>query len=539
MTRVMLLPFALLWLSGLMTPCGCFRVSPPMKEAPMMMMMKKNVSPSRMSRISMSPRGRAPTSLRVSVMGDDFVSDGILDAVERCGSSLSASDLSAEAGCSMGKAATSLVSLAAKTSASLKVSEDGDVIYNFPNDFRSVLAAGDNKEKVRAWVSANKPKLLYAVRVSFGVSLLVSLFIVFSAITILSSSSSSDDRDERRSSSSSSYRGGGYYGNVFGPSPFDFFYYRPYRTYYVYGQPRGARTEMGFLESVFSYVFGDGDPNADLRELRVRGAAKVIRENGGAVTAEQLAPFADIQDGAAPPVAGGSSGSYFVDESFVVPLVSELGGRPEVTEEGDIIYVFEDLQKSGLSKDALSRLMGVGSEEEYREAVEMRGNAPLPDDVVEVPYKFSRATTTNLVLSGILGAVNLGGVLYLLTLLSLSPELQTVQLGGVAGLANAISPFLLLYAVFFNFFPIYRFFSNKGANERIAQRNKTRRLWKTVLAEGGANVRRKLKAAKSRSRKMDMVSEKKEIFDSGADIADSMKEKASRELDDFDKRLNG
>jgi hypothetical protein len=36
-----------------------------------------------------------------------------------------------------------------------------------------------------------------------------------------------------------------------GPSPFDFFYYRPYRTYYVYGQPQPRRQDPGFLESVF------------------------------------------------------------------------------------------------------------------------------------------------------------------------------------------------------------------------------------------------------------------------------------------------
>ena len=51
-------------------------------------------------------------------------------------------------------------------------------------------------------------------------------------------------------------------------SPFDVFYYRPYRSYYVYGYPK--REEMGFLEGCFSYIFGDGDPNAQLEEVRIR-----------------------------------------------------------------------------------------------------------------------------------------------------------------------------------------------------------------------------------------------------------------------------
>jgi hypothetical protein len=85
----------------------------------------------------------------------------------------------------------------------------------------------------------------------------------------------------------------------FGPSPFDVFYYRPYGYYGVYGSRRDSSTmddddgEMGFLESVFSYIFGDGDPNQRLEERRLQLASQMIRQNQGAVTAEQLAPFCD------------------------------------------------------------------------------------------------------------------------------------------------------------------------------------------------------------------------------------------------------
>ena len=33
-------------------------------------------------------------------------------------------------------------------------------------------------------------------------------------------------------------------------------------------QRRGQRKEMGFLESIFSFVFGDGNPNLDFEERR-------------------------------------------------------------------------------------------------------------------------------------------------------------------------------------------------------------------------------------------------------------------------------
>lgn len=92
---------------------------------------------------------------------------------------------------------------------------------------------------------------------------------------------------------------GGSFNYWFGPSPFDFFYYRPFGYYGYYGQPvderRSRRPEdMGFLESVFSYIFGDGNPNSGLEEKRLALAANMIRSKQGSVTAEQLAPFCDV-----------------------------------------------------------------------------------------------------------------------------------------------------------------------------------------------------------------------------------------------------
>ena len=104
-----------------------------------------------------------------------------------------------------------------------------------------------------------------------------------------------------------------------GPSPFDFFYYRPYYGYYA-TRPGDRRNpdEMGFLESTFSYIFGDGNPNEELEVRRLSLAAKVIRENNGAVSAEQLAPFCDD----APKPDMGEEGAY-VDEVSVVVVVVE------------------------------------------------------------------------------------------------------------------------------------------------------------------------------------------------------------------------
>jgi hypothetical protein len=110
-------------------------------------------------------------------------------------------------------------------------------------------------------------------------------------------------------------RGGGGFGysSWWGPSPFDVFYYRPYYGYYAMpgeSRPRDPQ-EMGFLESVFSYIFGDGDPNLDLETKRLQLASNMIRNNNGAVTAEQLAPFCD------PDVTAGDETTFVNEVRFL------------------------------------------------------------------------------------------------------------------------------------------------------------------------------------------------------------------------------
>eukprot|EP00913_Durusdinium_trenchii_P028012 g26263.t1 len=39
-----------------------------------------------------------------------------------------------------------------------------------------------------------------------------------------------------------------------------------------------------------------------------------------------------------------SGDSYNVNESWVLPAISQLNGRPEVAKNGQIVYVFDDLQ---------------------------------------------------------------------------------------------------------------------------------------------------------------------------------------------------
>ena len=80
-----------------------------------------------------------------------------------------------------------------------------------------------------------------------------------------------------------------------------------------------------------------------------------------------------------------------MNESWVLPAISKLNGRPEVAQNGEIVYVFDDLQTTAGSS---------------------RGGKP-PAILEEQEVPFSRADDGNLFLVGLLGVANLVGAAYL------------------------------------------------------------------------------------------------------------------------------
>ncbi len=332
---------------------------------------------------------------------------------------------------------------------------------------------------------------------------------------------SGDDRDDRDN------RGGGIgfprYG--FGNFLFDLFYYSPRSYYGYYGRvdaydPRtiqeaqAEEERSGILEGIFSYIFGDGDPNRRVEQVRLREASRVIRASGGAVTAEQLAPFCDVGD----PNELGER--FLVEEGFVLPVVSQLGGQPEVTSDGDIVYIFPELQIS--ARDDRYERSGAGFDMAYLE---------------EKTLEFSRNPAWGNVVAAGLGAVNLGGALYLGRALT-SPALASVQLSGVFGLVQAGYPLLLVYAILFNVIPLARYFYIEKKNTEIKQRNSARRKWLTYLEVGGGKIRRKLEAAKAYKKKMRRLSNEGVVYDTKKSFDSLAADKEKDAMARFDEKLD-
>jgi len=449
-------------------------------------------------------------------------------------------------------------------------------VYTFPNNVRNVLASNSARyNALQTWQKDVWPKLFYGIRVGFGVVLFLSIFAIFSTlffVTTAGGASERNDRDDRRREGGfgGGYGMGNFMFDLFFPR--NYFFYQPYYGYYgrmpysarLYGDYRmePEEPEPNIFERVFSYICGDGNPNNGIETARLRAAAQVIRDNGGAVVAEQLTPFVDEPPAPDAGYMDDSKSGAYVDESYVLPIVSQLGGEPTVTEEGDIVYVFPELQLSaestleaaGLKPDAspgeiveVLSYRGVNARGALEkkdliklldQSLSMSGRDPS-EPIQEEEFDFNRSGTGWNVLSGVLGAVNLGGALYLGQILA-SPALNGVRLPSYFGVVQSIYPLLLIYALAFNIIPAIRYFNIKGKNAAIRERNALKRNWSVVLRSMGKRVRRKLDAAQNMRSKMKRLGAGKDIvFDTRVDDASKVtKKRESDALRDFDKLLN-
>jgi len=451
------------------------------------------------------------------------VDDRVVDAVQNTRSSrVSVSDVAALSGLQLANAERELVKLAALTAATLEVSSDGDILYEFPQNVRAALSSSSRARRVREFIQKLAPVISYIARVSFGIALVASVVIVFSAIAVISSSSSRDNENRERRS----YNGGSvmYVGprySFFGPSWYDLFWYDPYYSYRrARAVERGERS-MGFLEAVFSFVFGDGDTSKDVEDKRWKAVARMIRANDGAVVAEQLRPLLDPSE-----EDRIAEGGNLVSERFMLPALIRFGGHPEVTEDGELIYVFPELQKTASQVD------------DVRAGYQLDGRSSF--QVLEEPLrKFSLASAGQRLAAGALGVVNFLGVVFLGSLLSEPRVLANPDLRTFLPFIQGLYPALSIYALGFLIIPAVRALWLQRVNAGIAKRNSWREAGAALLegaargaTEAGRALRRKLDSALKYRTQSKVYRRRDALYRSDESV-----QRPDNDLADFDRRL--
>ncbi|MFM2312072.1 MAG: hypothetical protein RLZZ04_1348 [Cyanobacteriota bacterium] len=361
----------------------------------------------------------------------------IVKSIEQLDYRVTVGDVAAKAGLELNFAQQGLLALASEAGGHLQVAESGDVVYLFPQNFRSILR---NKYWRLRWQKTWQKIwriLFYLIRISFGIILIASILLMVVAIVliVIAMNSANEEREEN----SGGY-GGGYGGGFFMPHFWlgdIFWWFDPgYNQRRLQRRRQASNYQMNFLESVFSFLFGDGNPNIDLEENRWQEIGAIIRHNQGAVVGEQIAPYVDEID---------------QDEDYMIPVLSRFNGYPEVSPQGEIIYYFPELQVMA------SRRAESTSTASYLQ---------------EKLWRFSQANGSQITLAAGLGALNVILAFVLETLLQ--DGAIATQLGGVVAFADSASWFLLGYGVLYLLIPLVRYFWIQGRNPRIINRNQER-----------------------------------------------------------------
>lgn len=391
-----------------------------------------------------------------------------MDAVDACGGRVTIGDVASKGGLKLNEAQKALQALAADTNGFLEVSDEGDVLYVFPKDYRSKLATKSFRIKLEPFVEKAKSAAEYIVRVSFGTALIASIVLVYTTIIALLSSRSDEDNRGRR--------GGRSYDSsfTFYLNPADlFWYWDPY--YYRRRRIQKEDDGMNFIESVFSFVFGDGDPNQGIEDERWKLIGQYISSNGGVVTAEELAPYLDLE----------TADNNLVDESYILPVLLRFEGQPEVDEEGNILYRFPSLQRTASSqRSGRKEYVGkrwtdwVGGVEKFFK---------------EKKWQFSKTSNSERAMVIGLGGLNLFGVIILGTML----KNVAVTPSGFITFVSDIFPLLQIYAGSFFAIPLTRWFLIRNKNSKIEKRNLARELRARALELPDLSLRRKLLSARN------------------------------------------
>lgn len=380
----------------------------------------------------------------------------IMTSVEQLGYRVTVGDVAAKAGLEVNLAQQGLLALASDAGGRMQVSDVGEIVYLFPKDFRSILRNKYWQLQLKEWWEKVWKVLFYIIRISFGIVLIAAIILMVVAIAIILSSRDSDNN-------SSSDRGGG--GIVFLPSTWDLFWlFDPGydRNRYERRQRAAGASEsqeqMNFLEAIYSFLFGDGNPNFDVEARRWQEIGTVIRNNGGAVAAIQIAPYLDNID-----VYNREN------EDYILPVLARFNGYPQVSPQGEIIYYFPELQVTAKQQKM----------------------SPVAAYLKEKIWRFSEAGSGQ-----VLTALVLGIVQFVLAIV-LGCLLRGAGISsGLIGFVNAIYGLLLGYAIGFLAIPTIRYFWIQLRNSRIQARNEKRASRAEILNNADVELRQKIAYAR-------------------------------------------
>jgi len=209
----------------------------------------------------------------------------------------------------------------------LQVTQSGEILYLFPDGFKSRYRG------IGVWLkkAAQKSAIFIKMSLSFLFKvwimvMLIGYFVLFIAIALASVFISIAAK-----SSNSNRKGGGFFGFGFFDLLIRLWFYSEL-TRPRYGNTNVTRKKKQYSplhKAVFSFVFGEDDPNRDWQDRQNGAVIAYIQANRGVISLGEYMAF--------------TGESVIEAEQTLLAFCSRYSGSPEVTEEGTIVYRFDEL----------------------------------------------------------------------------------------------------------------------------------------------------------------------------------------------------
>ncbi|GEM_PF-1865756 len=357
-------------------------------------------------------------------------------AVIEAGGSVTVGDIVSKTGLGQYEAKQALDALITTHEGTMRVSQNGDLLYAF--------SAGVGLRDGRSWWDRNKKAIYRGFKKVFKIVIMLVLVIYFIIYLLLILAMIFSNRN---SNSRSDINLGGVW-------------------YFFWGYSSGSRSTYGrspygrvtssidepkkapLYTRVYNFVFGPEEEELDpLKASQM--CAQLIRAKNGVITAEDWMLI--------------SGQSFEKSESDLAKFTAEFEGSAEITDNGTLVYVFEDMMKS--NKNAAGR-----STQEALPALawsKLEGPRPLSGNINGGNGGVIALNTFNLIMSGFFA---FGGVQAMLDpkdpTLIMDPQFQeslrtiTFWLG--------IFPFIFSFLIFA--IPLMRLPGNRKENRERRER---------------------------------------------------------------------
>lgn len=367
----------------------------------------------------------------------------IIKAIKDLSNRVTVADVVATTGLSLDQVTEELNSVAAQSQATLDVTNVGEVFYNFPPNFAmAYYAQGAKRALLNIWNGIFNA-LFFLFRISFGITLLLSFLFIFGTILLVQTviaAGMGASQDVGRMWADFAYL-------LRRVAMQDIVLWKKQDNFDA--DPQSGKSRQGFLLDCYSFLFGEGNPNEHLAEDRWKLLAQVIRLNEGIIIAEHLPPY---------------TGRPAEDEPALFKVLSKFNGFPRLSESGQLIYVFPNMQQRSTNTSYTF----------------------MPEYIEEKFWHFSKMSQQTLRPVLALAIGNFLGSLFFWWLCLYTHRVSKPP---------ALFLFFAIYGTMFVVVPLIRLAVIKFLNWKIAKRNAVTKEFENLIGSPDSEVRLKLEDA--------------------------------------------